>query len=98
MIQMAAEMKQELALSMWAQGYSRNRIHHELHCSYATIDKWIMAAGLVDDQEELRRNGGRVPVGPARQLTRVTRDPCPKCGVRGDLGCKHRPAQAEEAL
>ena len=20
----------------------------------------------------------------------VNRDPCPKCGVRGDLGCKHR--------
>jgi len=22
-------------------------------------------------------------------LTHVNRDPCPKCGVRGDVGCKH---------
>ena len=21
---------------------------------------------------------------------RVSRDPCPRCGVRGDIGCKHR--------
>lgn len=25
-------------------------------------------------------------------LTHVSRDPCPKCGVRGDIGCKHRRA------
>lgn len=25
-------------------------------------------------------------------LTIVHRDPCPKCGVRGDIGCKHRRA------
>lgn len=25
-------------------------------------------------------------------LTIVDRDPCPKCGVRGDIGCKHRRA------
>lgn len=25
-------------------------------------------------------------------LTHVDRDPCPKCGVRGDVGCKHRKA------
>lgn len=23
-------------------------------------------------------------------LVHVSRDPCPKCGVRGDIGCKHR--------
>lgn len=23
-------------------------------------------------------------------LTHVDRDPCPRCGVRGDIGCKHR--------
>ena len=22
----------------------------------------------------------------------VERDPCPRCGVRGDIGCRHRPA------
>jgi len=23
-------------------------------------------------------------------LVHVDRDPCPKCGIRGDLGCKHK--------
>lgn len=27
-------------------------------------------------------------------LTRVDRDPCPKCGTRADHGCKHRGAQS----
>ena len=25
----------------------------------------------------------------------VRRDPCPKCGVRGDIGCKHNPKGEE---
>jgi hypothetical protein len=25
---------------------------------------------------------------------RVSRDPCPRCGVRGDVGCKHRQVAA----
>lgn len=25
-------------------------------------------------------------------LTNVRRDPCPMCGVRGDVGCKHKRA------
>lgn len=31
-------------------------------------------------------------IGGAREmdsLIHVQRDPCPKCGVRGDIGCKH---------
>lgn len=34
-------------------------------------------------------------VGGAKEwstLTIVRRDPCPRCGVRGDIGCKHRSA------
>jgi hypothetical protein len=23
--------------------------------------------------------------------TRVSRDPCPRCAIRGDIGCRHRP-------
>jgi len=25
-------------------------------------------------------------------LVHVSRDPCPKCGIRGDIGCRHRRA------
>jgi len=28
-------------------------------------------------------------VGSSEHLTFVSRDPCPRCGVRGDLGCRH---------
>ena len=28
----------------------------------------------------------------------VRRDPCFKCGVRGDIGCKHQPAQPAMTL
>lgn len=31
-------------------------------------------------------------VGPVDSLHRVHRDPCVKCGVRADIGCKHRGA------
>ena len=30
----------------------------------------------------------------ALEPLRVSRDPCPKCAVRGDIGCKHRRAAA----
>jgi len=32
-------------------------------------------------------------IGGARQfqtLSHVDRDPCPMCGTRGDIGCKHK--------
>jgi hypothetical protein len=31
----------------------------------------------------------RKPVIDHDSLIYVSRDPCPKCGVRADLGCKH---------
>lgn len=63
---------------------------------------------LILDGEVTRSGGGRgllasviyqlgtgttpVPQGGAGQ--RIDRDPCFKCGVRGDLGCAHRRAGA----
>lgn len=37
--------------------------------------------------------GPRTSATDNDSLTRVDRDPCVKCGVRGDLGCKHRRAR-----
>lgn len=36
------------------------------------------------------RRGETVPAAPSGPLA-VYRDPCFKCGVRGDIGCRHRP-------
>lgn len=30
---------------------------------------------------------------PRAPMLRVDRDPCPRCAVRGDIGCAHRPAR-----
>lgn len=38
-----------------------------------------------------------LPAAPPRAivaLVPVQRDPCPNCGVRGDIGCKHQPVPA----
>lgn len=96
MNQMAPEMKQAMALRMWRQGYSRNRIRQEVGVCYETIEKWARAAGLIsDDGDRISRTGSLRGPHP---VIRVTRDPCPRCGVRGDLGCKHRPAEQPEEV
>lgn len=48
--------------------------------------------------EEIRRKAPnpqfhRVEGPAADDVARlvVSRDPCPRCGVRGDVGCRHRP-------
>jgi len=37
-------------------------------------------------------DSGRGSGYPGDTLRRVERDPCPRCGTRGDLGCSHRRA------
>lgn len=34
-------------------------------------------------------NNVRRPVIDLDTIVHVSRDPCPMCGIRGDLGCKH---------
>lgn len=97
MNQMAPELKQSTALRMWRQGYSRNRIAQDVHVSYATIEKWLREAGLISDEGDIVRRLGSSTRGP-HPVVRVTRDPCPRCGVRADLGCKHRPAEQPEMI
>lgn len=63
--------------------------------SKTKIRKLLVACG-VD-----MRSIGRPGLGPPKKLTpivilaelprAVSRDPCPNCGVRGDVGCIHRP-------
>jgi hypothetical protein len=40
----------------------------------------------------ISRVNSTTPSNPIRaeELPRVDRDPCPRCEVRGDIGCKHR--------
>lgn len=55
---------------------------------YALVD------GVVSDCAPINRGRARLGLslarGPEVPETRADRDPCFKCGVRGDLGCSHR--------
>ncbi|SMD11746.1 hypothetical protein SAMN06272759_1564 [Novosphingobium sp. B1] len=68
----------------------------------ALSSAFIDVAGLerlnLDHQGRTRRatapylNMVQDRVGRFDSLTRVDRDPCPKCGVRKDFGCNHQGA------
>ncbi|MFZ5749065.1 MAG: hypothetical protein ACOY45_15580 [Pseudomonadota bacterium] len=66
-------------------------------------DDWAKAAARATRAylQALSVSGGRYAPG-ARMVEdtaairpAISRDPCPRCGVRGDIGCRHRPAMAE---
>lgn len=66
---------------------------------YGTAQRWLREAGLIaggDDRTALGGPPRNVIKGPdPRVITRVDRDPCPKCNTRKDIGCKHFPKQPE---
>lgn len=41
-----------------------------------------------------RHTSGATASFTGRDQPRVDRDPCPRCGTRGDVGCQHKPAGA----
>lgn len=41
---------------------------------------------------QARQNAARAAAEAQIEALRVNRDPCPKCAVRADIGCKHRRA------
>lgn len=56
---------------------------------------WKRTSILVDASPEAaarqaRQNADRQAREAFLELNRVSRDPCPKCAVRADIGCKHR--------
>lgn len=57
--------------------------------SPAAIYNYLYRAGV-----PIRSHGTRLMASTPleNQPPRVSRDPCPYCGVRGDIGCRHRTA------
>lgn len=52
----------------------------------------LLAGELVTPPRSYSRSrSGEPEPEPDVDRPRVYRDPCAKCGVRGDLGCRHRP-------
>ena len=52
-----------------------------------------ITATMADNPRGIRKGESAHVVIPRHTPVRLTvdRSPCPRCGVRGDIGCKHRP-------
>lgn len=77
--------KQETAIQLYKDGHSQQRVADLLELPAPTIRRWLVAEGLV--AHSTPQDGDKRPLSTFQT---VSRDPCPKCGVRGDIGCKHR--------
>jgi hypothetical protein len=101
---MSEPTARELALQRVIAAYKRTRrIKSAAEAGpvpYSTATVWLAKAGLItSDREAYTGHGGFSRAsGPTVQVTddmRVDREPCFKCGVRRDVGCKHFPKQTE---
>lgn len=100
---MSLNIPREIARERVIGAYKRTRriatAAREAGVTEPTARRWLFDAGLVathDDRSALGGPGRNVVKGPEPQgLARVDRDPCPKCNVRKDIGCKHFPKQPE---
>lgn len=66
----------------------------------ATARRWLFDAGFVTmtDNSSVSAGMAYVQKGPDPEtLSRVDREPCFKCGVRRDVGCKHHPKEVDPA-
>lgn len=97
---MSPQSSRELAKERVIEAYKRTRrikaAAEAGQVPYSTATDWLIKAELIAQSRELRikpegfsRAAGRTP--DANNLSRVDRDPCPRCNTRKDVGCKHFP-------
>lgn len=100
---MSLNIPREIARERVIEAYKRTRriatAAREAGVTEPTARRWLFDAGLVathDDRSALGGPGRNVVKGPEPEgLARVDRDPCPRCNVRKDIGCKHFPKAVE---
>ncbi len=68
------------------KGIRPDRIAKQLNLNLASVHTILRRFGVKTVSQH------QVVSGPRTYPTPVDRDPCTYCGVRGDLGCKHRRA------
>ena len=71
-------------------GLLRKRL--QLSEAKETIVRRFLAAhpnGYCGDARKVRINVRQPRAGDDRLYPRVDRDPCPRCGIRADIGCAH---------
>lgn len=88
-------MSRALAMAdLYRSGVPVSAIAERFAVRKATVYKALERAGVSPTRMKNRRPrvNATTPGIPVRAelLPRVDRDPCPRCNVRGDIGCKHR--------
>lgn len=68
----------------------------------SSLRSWLKEAGIPFSEpvsrervSPSRQPDHRARAGEVLALVRVDRDPCPRCNIRKDIGCKHFPKQPE---
>lgn len=80
----AVPIDTEALFRLHRQGLSLKQLAEALNCGECAIRRNLRTLGLF--QPKARKIA---PVPSYVETTRVYRDPCTYCGVRGDIGCVH---------
>lgn len=85
--------EQDRAVEMWLAGKSAGQIASVLGKSRSSVMSKISRLGLARHNLDALGLSGHSAFNPpmvkVKAAIPVSRDPCPRCGVRGDVGCKH---------
>lgn len=78
--------------SKWLTDVGRAR--HPLANTIARVRDLVEGRPIAPARSYLKQpSAGRVIASDGSIPEPVDRDPCFRCGVRGDIGCRHRPAR-----
>jgi hypothetical protein len=84
----------ELAGEMFRGGASRREIAEQLGLKIDSIGRTLRAVGALPPMGKGPKQKRVCSDGMEKLLKAppvIERDPCPRCGVRRDIGCNHRP-------
>jgi len=76
----------QIICDAFAAGQSVMTLAKRFEISRQLVEYYLKRAGLWE------RKRPEKPKEPLVQHIYVSRDPCQRCGVRGDIGCRHNPA------
>lgn len=79
---------------LWKRGCDAHQIAEIFGVQRPAVYKALRRGGLLPPYRHgERRKSPPRPELPQSEPNFTTRDPCPRCGIRRDLGCNHRPIE-----
>jgi transposase len=102
---MAGEMKaaeqeerRERIATMFRRGVAPMEIAQQYGVNAPAIYKVLRKTGDLPPYNHREARQRVSPVEPKVILSRVDRDPCPRCGTRRDIGCVHVKRECDETV